>query len=403
MLTSPGLRQIKYIAPLILVLSSLDSFLKEESWVSPGAKQVAFFLIGPAIAAGMVMLVPYIKGRVAIVTPRRTSSFALSAAVVVSVIQLMAWALMYYQVEIVSITSISTIAWILKDTILASSAVIFALLATRLIRWYALTRNRVVLLFGGFVVGNVLFAVLHILPDFLGKPPPFMVTRAIGIAFIFLLWSGLSALMLLNRAYYGRLLTWYSIPVPLHMASATITIGSGIIPITLDPNVRTVTVIGLALAGPVYAWSYFRLVPALLNPTAKDYYRGVGYGMGLLAAATCGMGLGIPTVFPLSGFPSLSMLLPGASLDFAAFTSVASYFSIQEKIRKQIRQSEGFVSSLGEAESRISTERQVSEFYDRFTRMANASGAVEAAAISKDEIYQYANALKKVQHSRTAT
>ncbi len=389
--------QIKYIAPLIIGLSSVDSFLKEEAWTPPEARQIAFYILGPLIAGGVVLLIPYIKSRVAIVVHERASSFALAAAVVVSAVQLVVWALMYYQVEVVSVTSISTIAWFLKDIVLVSSAVIFGLLANRLIRWYALTRNRVVLLFGGFVVGNVLFAILHVLPEFLGKPLPFTVTRAIGIAFIFLLWSGLSALMLLNRTYYGRALTLYVIPVLVPMALATITVVSGIIPITLDPNLRTITVLGLAVQGPVYASSYFRLVPAVLNSTAKDYYRGVGYGMGLLAAATCGMGLGIPTVFPLSGFPSLSMLLPGASLDFAAFTSCASYFSIQEEVRKQIRQAEGFVSSLGEAESRISTERQVTQFYDKFTSMARESRAVEEGAINKNEIYQYAKALKKIQ------
>ncbi len=118
--------------------------------------------------------------------------------------------------------------------------------------------------------------------------------------------------------------------------------------------------------------------------------------MGLFAA-TFGIGLRIPTVFPLPGFPSLSMLLPGASLDFAAFASCASYFSVQEEVRKQMRQPEGFVSSLGEAESRISTERQVTQFYNKLTSMARASRAVEEGAISKDEIYQYARALKKIQ------
>ncbi len=124
--------------------------------------------------------------------------------------------------------------------------------------------------------------------------------------------------------------------------------------------------------------------------------------MGVLAASTCGIGLSLALAFPLSSFPSLTMLLPGAALAFAAFTSCASYFSISEDVRREIRQAEGFVTSISEAESMISTERQVTGFYDRFTSMARESRAVEEAAISKKEIYEYAAALKRIQRTSGA-
>ncbi len=317
----------------------------------------------------------------------------------VSGLQVLVWALMYYQVEVFGGASITTIAWVLKDVILVSSATVFALLATRLIRWYRRTLNRKVLLFGGFAAGNAAFAMLHLLPDFFAKPVPRVVVQSIAVSFLFVMGNGIPALILLYRTYYGRVWTRYLIPILVEMGLAYFLLGSAILGVTLDPNLRTVAVLGFIMAGPVYLWGYFLLVPKVLNSTAKGYYRGVGYGMGVLSASTCGMGLGLPLAFPLSGFPSLTMILPGAALAFAAFTSCASYFSISEDVRKQIRQAEGFVSSIGEAERVISTERQVTGFYDRFTSMARESHAVEAGAISENEIYEYVKALEKIQRT----
>ncbi len=348
----------------------------------------------------MVLLIPYIRSRISIVTPRRTSNLVLIAALVILIFQLVMWGVSYYQVELVSTTGISTLALVLKDVILVSSMFVFALLTARLVRWYGRTRNIVVLLFAGLAAGTIAFSGLHLLSDHVAKSSLPVLTRILGIAFMFVIWTGDIALILLLRAYYGRIRTVYLIPTALVLGSLSIVTGSAVLAIAIDPSLRTVTLFGLAMAGPVYLWSYLLLVPALPNQTARGYYRGVGYGIGLNAASTCGMGLGLPLSFPLSGFPSLMILLPGAALAFAAFTSCASYFSISEDVRKQIRKAESFVTSIGEAEKIISTERQVSGFYDRFTGMARVSGAVEATAISKEEIYSYASALKKIQSTR---
>jgi hypothetical protein len=243
---------------------------------------------------------------------------------------------------------------------------------------------------------------LHLLPDYVAKPTPLILTQSIAIAFMFLMWSSNAALILLVRAYFrSMILKWagFLIVTP-HVILASIFMLSIILQMPLDTVPRTIALLGLAMAGPVYLTGFLLVTRAVQNPIAKEYYRGLGYGIGLLAGATCGIGLGVAPVFPLSGFPSLTTLAHGACLAFAAFTSAASYFSISENVRKEIRESKAFVTSIGEAENRIVVERQVTTFYDRFTRMAQASGAVEAGAISKDEIYSYATALKKMQPTR---
>ena len=388
---------MKYLVPFIITISALDSVLKEQAWVPTQAKQFAFYLLGPIVAVGMMLVIPYIRSRLEIVTPRRTSNLILGVAIGISTIQIATWALMYYQVTWMGSNGVSSTALFLKDFILVSSGVIFALLATRLLRWYVITRNRIVLLFGGFAAGDVVFVSLHFLSDYVGKPVPFILTQISAVTFLFFVWSGIGALMVLIWAYYNKAKRFAFILVVPHVVLASVFMLAVISRMVLDPNLRTITVFGLAIAGPVYLAGFFLVVPAILNRVAREYYKGVGYGMGLLASATCGMGLGVSPLFPLSGFPSLTILSPGACLAFAAFTSCASYFSISEDVRREIRKAEKFATSMGEAETRIVTDQQVATFYDKFTGMAQASGAVESTAISKDEIYSYAAAVRRMQ------
>ncbi len=398
-------RGVKYIVPVIVASSALDSLLKEQPWVPSQVKQFAFYLLGPIAALGMVLVIPYIRARLEIVFPRRVSNFVLGVVIGISVIAVVTWAIMYYQVTWISTSSINSTALFFKDIVLGSSAVVFALLTVRLARWYGSSRNGFVLLYASFALGDVVFSSLHILPDYLAKPTPLVLIQATAVAFMFLMWTSNGALILLVRAYFERrrLRKWaaFSLVTP-HVILATAFMLSVVFQMPLDPTTRTITTLGLAMAGPVYLTGFMLVASAVQNPIAKAYYRGLGYGIGLLAGATCGMGLGVAPIFPLSGFPSLTTLSHGACLAFAAFTSAASYFAISENVRKEIRESKAFITSIGEAENRISVERQVNAFYDKFARMAEASGAVEAAAISKDEIYSYAAAVKGMQRTGSA-
>ena len=390
-------QSVKYLVPFIITISALDSVLKEQAWVPTQAKQFAFYLLGPIVAVGMMLVIPYIRSRLEIVAPRRTSNLILGIAIGISAVQIATWALMYYQATWMGSNGIGSTALFLKDFILVSSGVIFALLSTRLFRWYVITRNRIVLLFGGFAAGDVVFVSLHFLSDYVGKPVPLILTQISAVTFLFFVWSGIGALSVLIWAYYNKAKRFAFLLVVPHVVLASAFMLAVIFRIALDPNLRSITVFGLAIAGPVYLAGFFLVVPAILNRVAREYYKGVGYGMGLLSSATCGMGLGVSPLFPLSGFPSLTILSPGACLAFAAFTSCASYFSISEDVRKEIRKAEKFATSMGEAETRIAIDQQVATFYDKFTGMAEASGAVEATAISKDEIYSYAAAVRRMQ------
>ncbi len=397
-------RSVKYLVPIIVASSALDSLLKEQPWVPNQAKQFAFYLLGPIAAVGMVLVIPYIRARLEIVAPRRVSNFVLGVVIGISVVAVVTWALMYYQVNWIGPNSIKSTALFFKDTVLVSSAVVFALLAIRLVRWYGRTRNLFVLLYAGFAWGDAVFAGLNILPDYVAKPTPLISIQAIAVAFMFLMWTGSAALILLVRAYFRNIilkLAGFFIVTP-HGILASVFMLSIIFQTPLETTTRTIALLGLAMAGPVYLTGFLLVATTVQNPIAKEYYRGLGYALGLLAGATCGIGLGVAPVFPLSGFPSLTTLAHGACLAFAAFTSAASYFSISENVRKEIRESKAFVTSIGEAENRISVERQVTAFYDRFTRMAEASGAVEATAISKDEIYSYAAAVKRMGRTGSA-
>ncbi len=391
-------RSVRYIVPVIVASSALDSLLKEQPWVPNQWKQYAFYVLGPIAAIGMVLVIPYIRARLELVAPRRVSNFVLGVVIGISVIAVVTWALMYYQVTWIGSFSINSTALFFKDIVLGSSGIIFALLAIRLAKWYGNTRNTVVLLYAAFAAADVVFASLHLLPDYVVKPTPLILIQATGVAFMFLMWSSVTALILLIGAYFGRMRKWTAfilfVPDPILQS---VVILSAILQINLGPIPLTIAIWGLILAGPLYLTGYLLVAPAAQNPIAKEYYRGLGYGIALLAGATCGMGLRLPLAFPLSGFPSITTLAHGACLAFAAFTSAASYFAISENVRKEIRESKAFVTSIGEAENQIAVERQVTRFYDRFTQMAQASGAVEAAAISRDEIYSYATALKKMQ------
>ncbi len=391
-------RSVKYIVPLIVASSALDSLLKEQPWVPSQAKQYAFYVLGPIAVIGMILVIPYIRSRLEIVAPRRISNIVLGVVIGISVVGVVAWSLMYYQVTLIGANSINSTALFFKDLVLASSIVVFVFLTVRLAKWYGNTRNRFVLLYAGWAAAITVFAGLHLLPDYVAKPTPLILIQATGVVFMFLMWSSVLALILLIGAYFGRMRKWvaFIMYVPDPILQSVVILGA-ILQISLGPLLLTIAIWGLVLAGPLYLTGFLLVAPAAQNPIAKEYYRGLGYGIGLLAGATCGMGLRLSVAFPLSGFPSITTLAHGACLAFAAFTSAASYFSISENVRKEIRESKAFVTSIGQAENQIAVERQVTGFYDRFTQMAQASGAVEAAAISRDEIYSYATALKKMQ------
>jgi len=384
--------------PFIVAGSAVDSFLKEQPWVPSQWKQFEFYLLGPIAAIGMVLVIPYIRARLEIVAPKRISNFVLAILIGISVIAVATWSLMYYQVTLLGSNAINSTALFFKDLVGVSSAIIFALLGVRLVKWYGNTRNRFVLLYSGFALATVVFASLHVASDYVPQPRPYILIQAIAVTYMLLLWSGASALILLIRAYFGSAKKWaaFILFAPSPILQSLIML-SALFRIVLNPTLYTIGIWGLIVGGPVYLTAFLLVAPTVQNPIAKEYYRGLGYGVGMLAGATCGMGLGVPPLFPLSGFPSLTTLAHSAALAFASFTSAASYFSISENVRKEIRESKAFVTSIGEAENRIAVERQVTAFYDRFTRMAQASGAVEAGAISKDEIYSYATALKKIQ------
>ncbi len=392
---------IRFLAPAMVLLGVLDTVLKEMPWVPAASKTFAFYVLGPVVAVGMIGLIPYIRERIAIVTPKATSNFVLTVAMVLSTFQLLLWGLLYYDAEFVGTSSVHATALLLKDVILVSSAVVFGLTGIRLLQWFRRTKNIVVLAFALVMLQISAFASLHTLPDFFSTPIPRIVTDGIAIVLASMFFFWVPPVIYMNRSYFGRLLTWQTI-LYLGLFSLTLVLLiTNRLGIPVDVVSKTILLSGLALVSPAAMLRFFALVPAMPNLAAKEYFRGIGYAFGLWGIATCGMGLGLPAFFPLSGFASLSMLLPSACLAFATFTSAASYFSISEDVRSQIRQATSFVASIGEAESIISTERQVGEFYDRFSGMAKASGAVESSAISKDEIYQYAKALKKIQSART--
>ncbi len=402
---------IKLIAPALMILSGLDSFLKEMPWVPAYAKPAAFYALAPLTIIGTVLLLPYIRGRMAIVTPKNTSSFLLRTAVVITGLEIVLWAAMFYTAEIEGTAGLRPAALFLKDAVLVSSAVVFILLGIRLLRWYQKTKNKVVVIYGVLTLVVAAFTLTQILPDFMSSPPPRVITDVFAAGILALSWISQPAVIMMLREYYGK--RWIR-----HWAFDTLLWTGGIVTVTiflvsnrliaygLIPNwniyVLTFLISVFILANSAYPLIFWELSRALPNANAKEYYRSMGYSYGLWAFGTCGLGLRLLPVFPLSGFASLTMMLPAAFLAYATFTSSAAYFSISEDLRGQIRQAAGFAASMGEAESIILTEQQISQFYDRFTGMAKASGAVEEAAISKDEIYKYADALKRIQKSSIA-
>jgi hypothetical protein len=127
-------RSVRYLVPLIVASSALDSLLKEQPWMPSQAKPYAFYALGPIAVIGMVLVIPYIRARLEIVAPRRTSNIVLGIVIGISVVAVVTWALMYYQVTWIDPHSINSTSLFFKDTVLAASAVVFALLAVRLVR-----------------------------------------------------------------------------------------------------------------------------------------------------------------------------------------------------------------------------------------------------------------------------
>ncbi len=87
MLSSSTASIVKYVVPVVIALGATDSLLKEMLWVRTATKQVAFFALGPLVALGTLALLPYMRSRITIVTPRLTSNLVLVVTAVVSVFQ----------------------------------------------------------------------------------------------------------------------------------------------------------------------------------------------------------------------------------------------------------------------------------------------------------------------------
>lgn len=391
----------KYIIVIMMVASVFDSAVKELTWMPSQAKVAAFYILPPIILAGIILLVPYLRAKMAIVTSGSGRRYAVNAYVGVTALVVAVWAVMYYQAITLGSPGIA-VSQTLKDALIVFSIGVYALLARRLFSWYQKTKNIVVLLFGLNTIGLSVFVGGHLIADFVAKPLPRIIPDGLATIYIPTMGIYFLALIIMHRTYYGSLRNRYlaiiTLGIMIIMVAALFLALRLAIPISSD--VRTVLSLGLELSAPMFLVSYLLLVPALPNETSKGYFRAVGYGIGLGGAATCGMGLGLFFAFPIPGFASMSMLIPAATLSYAGFLSSASYFSISEEVRKEIRGSTAFVASIGAAESLRSTDEQIKGFYDRFTGLAKESGAVEAAAISESDIYEYARALKKTQPTR---
>lgn len=387
-----------YIVIAVLIVGALDSAVKELTWMPYQVKVVGFYAFPPVMLAGMILLVPYLRTRMAVVTSGSARKYAINAYVGVTAVALAIWAVMYYQ-AVISGGPDMDVSWALKDSIILFGAVMYALLAKRLISWYRKTRNKVVLFFSLNIATFVVFIALHFVSDYVAKPLPRIIPDALAASFVVFMWTAYLALITMYRTYYGNFRNGALAVILIAPILITALFLALRLAIPLSTELRTVLSLGLELSPLVYLWGYFLLLPALTNETSKGYYRSVALGHGLGASANCGMGLALLLAFPVSGFASLTLLIPAAIVSYAAFMSSASYFSISEEVRKEIREATGlgFGAAIGAAESILTTDEQIKGFYDRFTGLAKESGAVEAEALSENDIYEYVAALKKAK------
>ena len=382
-------------------LALLDNFLAEEPFVPDQFKTVGFYVLAPGILLGTIGLIPYLRQRLSIVRPKKTSNFILATAVATSVFLITAWSVMYYQAQTQGTSSISGTALVMKDVLLVGSIAMFAAIGVRIFRWFQKTRNKVVLAWSLMFFLTIPFALVRILPDYFPSLNAATVTNMFNVSRLIAFGSVTAALYMMGFPYYGwKWLKWIGVSMVGDSMIVSLSILT-IFNVPLDNLVLSILISGLYYSTIVTFVIYSRLVRAVDNRLAKDYYWGIGYGIVLLGAVTCAIDAGLPIAYPLPWFAALSLSVPAACLCFATFTSAAGYYSISEEVKREIRQDRGFVASMGEAESQISTEQEVTRFYNRFTGLARESGAVEAGSITKDEIYSYASAVKRMQKPST--
>ena len=377
-------------------LSIIDAILEEQPWVPDNVKPLAFYVLVPGILLGVIGLIPYLRQRLSIVGPRKTSNFVFAVGIATSGGLVLAWSILYYNVQFFGTASITTTAIFIKDAIFVVSSVVFGLAGTRLLRWYEKTKNKVVLGWGASFLLIIPFSLLRVSAD-LPNLDPTTVLYAFGITRLGLLLAQLYPSYTMGLPYYGRgWAKWVALMLVGDSMLAFVWVNS-ILNFPVDIVPLTILNFGIELDVIFYMIAYSRLVRAVPNRLAKDYYWGIGYGMGLFISVICAIDPGLPTSFPLPSFPSITMMAITACLCFATFTSAGAYFSISEEVKREIRRDKGFVTSIGEAQSQISTETEITRFYNRFTGLARDSGAVEASSITKDEIFSYATAVKRMQ------
>ncbi len=404
---SQGPIPIKYLGPFIIALLALDSLVKEwlsqlPWWISPttatAIQNDAFFVLPPLTVTGIILLIPYSRSRFVAITPRSVTRSLLIAVIGVSAFEAVILGVLYYQ-QLLSGSALNSTALVVKDVILVSGIGVFSLRGFRLLQWYSRIRNYVVLAFALSSFGIVSFAAFHLVRDYVWKPVPTYVLNGIAasfIAFVILTHTGYIPML---RAYF-RGFRWVGLGVLLLISPALILpnlliLGFPQLGLHAYPPLSTILVFGFILAGPVLFLGWYSIAPFFKNRVASDYFRTFAYSYGIFAGSTCGMGLALSLSFPLAGYSSLFAFFVSAALSYSAFASLAAYFSITEDVRREIREATGFFTSIGEAEKSISIDRQLSGFHDRFFNLAKASGAVEASALTKDEIYSYAKVMKE--------
>ncbi len=394
---------VKYLVPFLVALLALDSALKELPGVPVYLRNEAFYALPPLLVVGSILLFPYARSRLAIVTPRSVTRYLLIAMIGISLLTALTLGIIYYQqapFDGTNVGAISSSALVLKDVILAASIGAFSLRGFRLLQWYGRNRNVVVLAFALSSFGVVSFAAFHMIRDYSGEPVPDLVLNGTATSFISFVLLTHTSLILMLRAYFVGFgwikFTAVVVSAPALFIPNLIVMGYPQLQLRVNPPLSAILDFGLVIGGPVLLWAWYLLAPLFTNPVARGYFETFAYSYGLFAGSTCGMGLMLGLTFPLSGYASLFAFFASATLSFAAFASLASYFSITEDLRRQIRESTGFFTAIGEAETGITMERQLVGFYSTFSELARASGALEASAFTKEEIQSYIASLKKV-------
>ncbi len=394
---------VKYLVPFLVALLALDSALKELPGMPGYLRNGGFYILPPLLVGGSVLLFPYARSRLAIVSPRVVTRFLLIATIGITIFAAIILAIMYYQqapFDGTDVGAINSNALVVKDVILVASIAAFSLRGFRLLQWYGRIRNFVVLAFALSSFGLVSFAAFHLIKDYSGEPVPELVLNGTATSFIAFVLLTHTSLILMLRAYFGGFgwikFTAVVLSAPALFVPNLIVMGYPQLQLHVTPPLPAILDFGFIIGGPVLLWAWYLLAPLFANPVARSYFETFAYSYGLFAGATCGMGLMLGLNFPLSGYASLFAFFGSATLSFAAFTSLASYFSITEDLRRQMRESTGFFAAIGEAESGIAMERQLTGFYDRFSELAKASGALEASAFTKEEVQSYIASLRKI-------